>query len=98
LRGELVTPTRTLRPGAYAAQWKQLDIDEYLKVWAEMRGERRCLSCSVMLPPGNDRRCSCSEKCRTAARQRRFHERNPEAVERAQKRDWDSIELGEEQG
>jgi len=98
LRGELVTPTRTLRPGAYAAQWKQHDIDEYLRVWGEIRGERRCLNCSVMLPSGNDRRRFCGEKCRNAARQRRFRERNPQAVERAQKRYWDSIDLGEEQG
>ena len=95
LRGERVTPTRTLRPAAYATQWKQHDIDKYLEVWSEIRGERRCLNCSVMLPSGNDRKRFCGEKCRNAARQRRYRERNPEAVERAQKKYWDSIKLEE---
>jgi hypothetical protein len=95
LRGEQVTPTRMLRPAAYAAQWKQHDIDKYLAVWGQIRGERRCLNCSVMLPSGNERKRFCGDKCRNAARQRRFRERNPEAVERAQKKYWDSIKLEE---
>lgn len=97
LRGDLVVPTRTMRPADYSSQWKRHEIDEYLGAWAEVRGEKRCLNCYAELPAGNERKRFCGEKCRSAARQRRFRERNPDAVERAQKRYWDSIDLGEGQ-
>jgi hypothetical protein len=93
LRGDRVTPVRTLRPADYSALWKQHDLDEYLEAWSKANGERRCLNCFATLPVGNDRKRFCGDKCRNAARQRRFRERNPEAVERAQKRYWDSIKI-----
>ena len=96
LRGELVTPARTLRPAEYSALWKQHELDRYLEAWSKVRGDRRCLNCFAALGTGNERKRFCGDKCRNAARQRRFRERNPEAVERAQKKYWDSITLEEE--
>jgi hypothetical protein len=88
-----VVSTRTLRPGEYANLWKSQDLDSYLEAWTEIRGERRCLNCFQPLPDGADeRKRFCGDRCRNAARQRRLRERNPEAVERAQKRYWTSLE------
>lgn len=93
LCGDQITPTRTLRPTDYAALWGEYDFDEYLKVWSATSGERVCLNCFAPLTSANERKRFCGEKCRNAARQRRYRERNPEAVERTQKRYWESIEL-----
>lgn len=92
LRGDLVTPTKTLRPVDYDALWKRLDLDSYLKVWAEINGERCCLNCFDPLPAGgSERRHYCSERCRNASKQRRFRERNPMAGIKAQQRYWNSL-------
>jgi hypothetical protein len=93
LRADRVVSTRTLRPGEYANVWKAHDLDSYLEAWAEIRGERRCLNCFQALPDGADgRKRFCGDRCRNAARQRRLRERNPEAVERAQKKYWTSLD------
>ena len=93
LRGDRVIPTRTLRPAEYAEQWKERDLDAYLECWAELRGERRCLNCFVALQQeADDRKRFCGEKCRNAAKQRRHRERNPDSVERAQRRYWQSLD------
>ncbi len=93
LQSDRVIPARTLRPGEYAQLWKEYDLDGYLKSWADIRGERRCLNCLGALPEDSDeRKRFCSERCRNAAKQRRHRERNPEAVERAQQRYWQSLE------
>jgi hypothetical protein len=97
LVGDTVTSTRTFRPSDYSAAWKSGGLDGYLNAWGELRGERRCLNCLATLTNGHERKRFCGEKCRSAARQRRYRERNPEAVERAQKRYWQSVELDEEQ-
>jgi len=97
LRAERVIPTRTMRAGEYASLWKEHDFDTYLKTWSDLSGERRCLNCfSPLAADANERQRFCGDKCRNAARQRRLRERNPLAVERAQKRYWDSIELDNE--
>lgn len=101
LRGDQITSLRTLRPRAYEDAWKELDLDEYLQVWATLKGERRCLACLAAIPnDAPERRRYCSERCRNAEKQRRHRVRNPEAVERAQKKYWESIELddGDEDG
>jgi hypothetical protein len=96
LKGDRVTPTRTLRPVEYAALWKQHDVDAYLEAWADVTGERRCLNCfAVLSADADDRKRFCGQKCRNAAKQRRLRERNPEAVELAQKRYWQSIDIPE---
>jgi predicted nucleic acid-binding Zn ribbon protein len=93
LRGDRVLPTRTLRPAEYAQRWRELDLDAYLECWIRLRGERRCLNCLGALPEASDeRKRFCSEKCRNAAKQRRHRERNPDSVERAQQRYWQSLD------
>jgi predicted nucleic acid-binding Zn ribbon protein len=93
LRGEQVVPTRTLRPTEYTQLWKERNLDAYLECVSEMLGERRCLNCFAALPAtaGQHQRF-CSERCRNAAKQRRYRERNPEAVQRAQQRYWQSLD------
>jgi hypothetical protein len=93
LRGDQIIPTRTLRPADYASLWKERDLDGYLKCWAELHDERRCLNCFAPLAEGVERKRFCGEKCRNAAKQRRFRERNPESIEQIQKRYWESIDL-----
>jgi hypothetical protein len=94
LRGDRVQPTRTLRPADYARVWREDDIDGYLMAWARLRGERRCLNCfEPLAAEADDRKRFCGDKCRNASKQRRHRERRPEAVEMAQKRYWESVDL-----
>jgi hypothetical protein len=93
LRGDHVIPARTLRPADYARLWKERDLEGYLKCWAELHDERRCLNCFTPLPEPVERKRFCGDKCRNAAKQRRFRERNPESIEQIQKRYWESIAL-----
>jgi hypothetical protein len=93
LQGDRVASTRTFRPAEYAQRWRELDLDAYLECWAELRGERRCLNCfSALLSDADDRKRFCNDKCRNAAKQRRHRERNPDSVERAQQRYWQSLD------
>jgi hypothetical protein len=93
LQGDRVVPTRTFRPAEYAQRWRELDLDAYLECWGDLRGERRCLNCFSALPTDSDeRKRFCNEKCRNAAKQRRHRERNPDSVERAQQRYWQSLD------
>ena len=72
LQGDRVIPTRTLRPGEYSQLWKEYDLDGYLKCWADVRGERRCLNCFGALPEDSaEQKRFWSEKCRNANKQRR---------------------------
>jgi predicted nucleic acid-binding Zn ribbon protein len=94
LVGERVTPTRTLRPAEYTRLWKEHDLDDYLREWASVRGERRCLNCLTPLPSdGSPARRFCSDRCRSAAKMRRHRERNPDSVDRATKKYWESLEV-----
>jgi predicted nucleic acid-binding Zn ribbon protein len=93
LRGDHVLPTRTLRPTEYTRLWKERNLDTYLECLSELLGERRCLNCSATLPvAAGEHKRFCSERCRNAAKQRRHRERNPEAVQRAQQRYWQSLD------
>jgi len=94
LRGERIVSTRTFRPGEYDRAWKEHDLDGYLLAWSSLKGERRCLNCVEPLPPDAPaRKRFCGEKCRNAMKQRRFRKENPEAVERARKQYYESIEI-----
>lgn len=87
LRGDRVTPLQTLRPAEYTAEWKARGFDDYLREWNQLQGVRSCLHCMTPLPPsGNDRKRFCGERCRNAAKQKRFRENNPLGVLRAQER------------
>jgi len=89
MRGDQLTPTKTLRPMEYAAEWKTCNLDEYLREWNQLQGMRTCLHCMAPLTPtGNDRKRFCGERCRNAAKQKRFRENNPMGVVRAQERYW----------
>jgi hypothetical protein len=90
LHGERVVPTKTLRPSDYAARWNDSDLDDYLQAWASATGEHRCLNCFDALD--DQRKKFCNDKCRNAAKQRRYRERNPEAAARAQQRYWQSLD------
>ena len=93
LRGDRVVPTRTLRPTEYASLWRDWDIDRYLETWSRVRGQRCCFNCFVPIADdAHDRKRFCGEKCRRAAKQRRFRERNPAAIERAQIKYWESLD------
>lgn len=93
LRGDRVLPCKTLRPVEYEQLWSQHDLDGYLMAWANVRGERCCANCLEALPSeASGLRRFCGERCRNAAKQRRFRERNPEAAERARRRYYKSIE------
>jgi len=93
LQGDRVVPTRTFRPAEYAQRWREHDLDAYLECWAKFRGERRCLNCFSTLPSDADeRKRFCNEKCLNAEKQRRHRERNPDSVERAQQRYWQSLD------
>lgn len=89
LRGDRVATTRTFRPAEYGSAWRKHALDSYLEAWARLRNERCCLNCHGVLPPeSNDRRLYCGDKCRQALKQRRYRERHPEAVEKAQAKYW----------
>lgn len=93
LRGDRVSPCRTLRPAEYEQLWSQHDLDGYLMAWAKVRGDRCCANCLEPLPSGaSEQRRFCGDRCRNAAKQRRFRQRNPEAAERARRRYYNSIE------
>lgn len=96
LEGGRVTTTKTVRPSEYAELWRSSDVEGYLNARARVLDEKRCPNCHNELPEGADlRRSYCSERCRNAIRQRRYRERHPEAIERAQQRYWGSIDLDE---
>lgn len=92
LEGDRVTPTDTLTPNRYKALWEQHDLDGYLFAWSEISGERRCLNClSVLDADGSSARRYCGERCRNAAKQRRFRKRNPAAYYENQRKYWTSL-------
>ncbi len=96
LRGDRVSPVQTLRPAEYAAEWKARDIDDYLREWNLVQGVRTCLHCMTPLSPaGNDRKRFCGQRCRNAAKQKRFRENNPMGIVRAQERYWAPDKTGE---
>jgi hypothetical protein len=87
LRGDQITPVRTLTPDAYRALWEAADLDEYLSVLKLVWSEKECPNCRQRLPKGAaDQRVYCSSACANAARQARYRAQNPEAVKRSQNR------------
>jgi hypothetical protein len=93
LRGEHVGTPKTMRPTEYGKLWKEYDLDGYLQAWARLSGGRLCANCLEPLSPSaNDKKKFCGEKCRNAAKQRRFREQNPVAAEKAQRTYWGSID------
>ena len=93
LRADQITPLRTLRPTEYQQLWHDHDLDGYLHSLSEIRGERRCLNCLVSLSADDaERKLYCSERCRNTVKQRRYRERNPDAVKLAQQRYRQSLD------
>jgi hypothetical protein len=93
LRAEQITSLRTLHPTEYQQLWHDHDLDGYLHSLAQIRGERRCPNCLVSLSADDvGRKLFCSERCRNTAKQRRYRERNPDAVKLAQQRYRQSLD------
>ncbi len=96
LRRDTIVSTRTLTPKEYEQLWKQHDLDPYLLTWSEVQGQRRCLHCLANLPDASScRRMYCSEKCRNASKQKRYRQRNPDAIREAQRKYWAQFNLEE---
>ena len=93
LHGDKVVSTKTLPPREYDHLWNQYDLDQYLLTWSHIQGEKRCLNCLIKLEDSwSSRRMYCSEKCRNVAKQKRYRERNPEAIMEAQKKYWTTLD------
>ena len=92
LYGDKIVSTQTLTPHDYEQRWKQHDLDQYRLQWAEIQGQRRCLHCLMPLQDSaSGRRMYYSEKCRNASKQKRYRQRNPEAVKEVQQKYWDQF-------
>lgn len=92
LEGDRILTLQTYTPKDYSVIWKELDLEAYLLAWSTLNSERRCLHCLAMLSGESDhRKRYCDERCRNAAKQKRFREQNPDAVFRSQKKYWESV-------
>jgi hypothetical protein len=94
LLGGEVKMVRPLPPSEYQAAWERSRIEEYLQRWeAFNQGLRDCAHCHLALPRSSGaNRVYCGERCRNAAKQKRYRERNPSGVYQAQKRYWSSLD------
>jgi hypothetical protein len=91
LRGGEVTTSRTLLPPEYRRMWRKHDLDGYRAAYGMAHDVRCCRHCREPLPEGaNSRRIYCGERCRAAARQKRWRTRNPDKYIDSQRRYWSS--------
>jgi hypothetical protein len=74
--GDQMTFSPPLKPSEYALRWREFDLDGYLRVRAQVLGERKCPYCHRKLPADApaDRRY-CSGECRTNAKMQRYRAR-----------------------
>jgi hypothetical protein len=74
--GDRMTFSPPLKPSDYAVRWREFDLDGYLRVRAQVLGERKCPYCHRKLPADApaDRRY-CSGECRTNAKMQRYRAR-----------------------
>lgn len=87
-----VVPVQTMIPSEYERAWRAANLDGFLEEWARIRGDRRCQHCFAALPADADqRRLYCGERCRGAAKQRRWRKQNPLAFQEAQRRYFNSL-------
>ena len=94
LHGDQILSSRTLTPREYEQLWKQHDLDNYQLTWWDIQGQKHCLHCLAALPDrANDRRLYCSERCRNTAKQKRYRQRNPDAIREAQRKYWSQFDL-----
>jgi hypothetical protein len=91
LRSGEVTTSTTLAPAEYQRLWTQHDLDTYRATCGEGHDARRCRHCKGQLPVDADvRRIYCGDRCRDAARQRRWRRNNPLKYQESQRRYWTS--------
>lgn len=91
LVGARVTLTDGVSPTEYERRWRDYDVDGYFQARAKLLAKRACLHCSRALPERSDeRKRYCNERCRQAAKQKRFRTRNPEKVIAINERHWSS--------
>ena len=94
LHGDQILSSRTLTPREYEQLWKQYDLDNYQLTWWDIQGQKHCLYCLAALPDrANDRRLYCSGRCRNTAKQKRYRQRNPDAIREAQRKYWSQFDL-----
>lgn len=91
LRGGEITTSRTLSPPEYQRLWCEHNLDGYRSAYAEIHDLRLCRHCREALPEGADpRRIYCDDRCRDAARQKRWRRRNPDKYFDSQRKYWSS--------
>lgn len=91
IEGLNVTLTSSPAPSEYDRLWREHDLEEALKLTAEVRKQRICPNCLAPLTGAHPRRTYCKEACRHSAKQKRYRDRNPKAAARAQWAYWNSI-------
>lgn len=84
LRGDQLTVTRPMPPSEYEKLYAAYDLDAYFRTRAVVLGERVCPQCLDPLEDEADpKRRFCSDRCRNAARQRRYRRRKAEVQDDA---------------
>ena len=84
LRGDQLTATRPMPPSEYEKLYAASDLDAYFRTRAAVLGERVCPQCLDPLEDEADpKRRFCSDRCRNAARQRRYRRRKAEVQDDA---------------
>ena len=91
IEGLNVTLTGSPAPAEYDRLWREHDLEEALKLTAEIREQRICPNCLAPLAGADPRRVYCKEACRHSAKQKRYRDRNPKASAQAQWAYWNSI-------
>ena len=90
VRGQ-VTIIEGVSPTEYERRFRDYNLDGYFQARAKVLAQRACLHCSRALPDEADqRRQYCNERCREAAKQKRFRTRHPEKVIAINERYWSS--------
>jgi hypothetical protein len=91
LRCGEVTTSQTLSPSEYRRLWSQHELDAYRGAYGKLHDLRRCLNCKEQLAEGaNPRRIYCGDRCRDAARQRKWRRNNPLRYQESQRKYWTS--------
>ena len=94
LQGEKILSTETILPNEYKELWEEYNFDEYLSELSKIQGNKRCQYCMKKLDSSSDkRRMYCSDQCRNAAKQKRYRERNPDAVIKHTNKYWFNLFL-----
>jgi hypothetical protein len=76
IKGTEMTFSPPPRPKEYARRWRELDLDGYLRVRAEVVGSRECKHCHRELPVGAPlARRYCNDTCKANAKMQSYRDR-----------------------